>query len=158
MGSGEEEEPDDSGQRARKRRDDDEGIKPALEVDDDESVDEDDGKQQAGDESHERGAHGLNLAADEDLGSSRELAGVVFDDLVDSAGDGGQIGAFHRAVDVDNRPGVVVAGGALLGAAIDRCEIAQNLRGQAGTIGCDGEVLSSCRFRTSYCGVCTAIL
>ena len=65
VGPGDEQHPDDARQRAGQRRDDDEGIEPALEVHHDQSVDQDDGEQQAEDQPHEGAVHGLNLAAHE---------------------------------------------------------------------------------------------
>ena len=47
VGAGDEQHPHDSGQRARQRGDDDEGIEPALEVDDDQRIDQHDGEQEA---------------------------------------------------------------------------------------------------------------
>ena len=74
------------------------------------------------------------------------------------AGDAGQVRAFDRAIDVDDRPRVVVAYRALLRAALNRREVAENLRRCANRCVATGKFSSCCRSLTSYCGVCTAML
>ena len=62
-GLGDEEHPDDAGERAGQRHEDDEGVEPGLEVDGHQEVDEDDGEDEAEAEAIEGSLHGFDLAA-----------------------------------------------------------------------------------------------
>ena len=67
----------------RQRGNDDERIEPRLEVHDDQQVDQDDRARQADQQPDEGVAHGLDLAAHDDLRAAREGVLGISDQLVD---------------------------------------------------------------------------
>ena len=84
-GVGQQQDPADAGQRSRQRRDDDEGIEPRLEVHHDQEVDQHDRHQQSDAEADERAAHGLDLAAHDELRAARQVLPEGLQHFVDVA-------------------------------------------------------------------------
>ncbi len=80
------EEENDAGERRGKGGDDDEGIKPGLEVNHDEQVDENDGKAETGEEAEVGATHGLNLAEDAQEAAARKGLLIGGDNTVDLGG------------------------------------------------------------------------
>ena len=107
---GHEQHPDDAGERRRQRRDDDERVQPRLEVHDDQQVDEHD-RQHAGRPAGPTNdvRHRLDLAADDDLRSARQLLARRLDDRrCMSRATPPRSRPCTAAVDVDHRLDVVV--------------------------------------------------
>ena len=76
-------------------------------------------------------AHGLALAAQDELRAARQFLAMVLDDLVHRAGHGAQVGAVDVGVDVEHRLHVVVADRAELGAGLDGGQVAEHLHRRA---------------------------
>ena len=77
--------PDHAGQRAGQRGDDDERIEPALEIDDQQQVDQHDGHDQPDAQAGEAGVHRLRLAAQHDEAAARQLLLRLRDQRLDVA-------------------------------------------------------------------------
>ena len=100
-GAGNEQKDHDSGHGGGKRGDDDERIEPGLKVNDDQKVDQDDGKHQAAEQAAEGRLHGVDLAADDQLRSARQFFARLGDNAIDVGGDAAQVAILHVAEDVD---------------------------------------------------------
>src|ERR1700723_3124076 len=121
------EEQHDAGQRSRQRRDDDERVKPRLEVNHDQQVDQHNGEGQTGEQAHVRGLHGLNLPADAHERATGQRFFVGRYDSVDLFAHRTQVPVLHRTIDIERSADIVVIDDLHLGASADVCHIRQNL-------------------------------
>ena len=131
---GEEQHPDNAGQRAGQRHDDDERFRPGLEIDDHEQVDENDRPDEALAQALERVVHRLHLAAHGESVSPWALlfarsATILFT----AVRNGAEIAVLHVGVDVDDRKDVVMVDRPRLGIARDGREIGEDL-GRIGAV------------------------
>ena len=101
--AGDEQHPDDAGERSRQCADDDERIKPGLEVDDDQQVDEHHGERDADEELPKSVGHRLNLPSHHDGGPGRDLFRRLIQDFLDIGGDGAEIPFIVARENVYNR-------------------------------------------------------
>ena len=127
-GAGEEERPDDARERAGQRHDDDERVEPALVVHDHEEVDEDDRGDESDAEPRERRVHVRDEALHHDRVARRHLRLILGDDLLDLVDHAAEVAALHVGEDVVDRLDVEMARGAGDVAALERGEIAEQLR------------------------------
>jgi len=79
-----EQETDDAGQRGRKRGDDNERVEPRLKVDDDQQIDENDGKNKSSQQTEVGRTHSLQLALDGRETAARQGLSVGIDNARDS--------------------------------------------------------------------------
>src|SRR4029077_5952991 len=100
--------PEYSGQSAWQRHQDDQRIQPRLEIDRHQEIDEQDGKADPQPKLKERLVHALHLTADDDRAGFANLPFVLFDNLVDLARDGAEVGALDAGVNVEERLHVIV--------------------------------------------------
>src|SRR5208337_494153 len=140
---GEQEHPTDPRQRAGQGRDDDEGIQPGLEIDDDEQIGKNDGADQSNAEAHERGVHGLDLAADEYAAAARKLLLDIVHELCDFGSQRAEIASIDGGIHIDHRLYIVVGDGSRTRDRGSVHQIAEELRGRAGKAAVDGSVLES---------------
>src|ERR1700733_1194892 len=130
----------DSGHGGGKRGDDDEWIEPGLKVNHDEKVDQDDGKYQAAQQAAERRLHGVDLAADDQLRSARQLFAGLGDNAIDVGGDAAQVAILHVAEDVDGALQVVVRNHRHFGSSAGAHHVAHDF-GAVHAVAGDGDVV-----------------
>ncbi len=130
----------DSGHGGGQRGDDDERIEPGLEIDHDEEVDQDDGKNQTAQQAAERRLHGIDLAANDQLRSARQFCAGFVDDAIDVGGDAAQVAILHVAEDVDGALDVVVRNDGHFGPAAGADDVAHDFGPVHGLAG-DGDVI-----------------
>src|SRR5208283_2432363 len=138
---GEQEHPTDPRQRARQSRDDDKRIKPGLEIDDDEWIGKNDGADQPNAEAHERGVHGLNLAADECAAAPGEFLLDIVHELRDFGSHRAEIASIDGGIHIDHRLDIVMRDGSRACDGGNVHQIAEDLRGSAGKAAVDRSVL-----------------
>ena len=120
-----EQRPQDATECPGKGHDDDKWVKPALEVDDQQQIHEEDCEHNSRSESDKRLVHALDLAAHCQGGSLRQVVLVLRENLVDLACHASQVSPLNVCINIKNRLNVVVVDvlGAL--AAIDRRKVAE---------------------------------
>src|SRR5882724_3407815 len=140
-GVGDQENPADSGESAGERGDDDERINPGLKIDDDEQVGKKDGSDEADAEADKGVAHGLYLAANDDVAAAGQIFFDGLNVLEDLFGNRAEVAAVDGSVNVNHGLRVVVGDGcgACGGGGGDK--ILQNLRGCARDAAVDRSVL-----------------
>ena len=124
---GQEQDPEDAGQRPGQRGQDDERVQPRLEVHHHEEVDEQDREDQAGRQPEERAVHALHLAADHDRAAARQFLPGRVHDLLDVGRDGPEVTALDVGVDVVGRLDVVVVDVRRLRAPAQDRQVAEEL-------------------------------
>ena len=102
------ESPDHARQGAGQRRDDDERVEPALEIDDQQQVDERDRQPQPDAEAGETGVHRIRLPAQHDEAAPRQFLFRLFDQGLDVSQHPAQVAAAHAAKDIDHRHHIVM--------------------------------------------------
>ena len=103
-----EQHPDDAGKRRRQRRDDHERVAPGLEVDHDQKIDQDNGAEEAEQQSGKRAVHGPNLTEQNNLSSLRYVFCGGIDDFLNVGRDRAEIAALRGAVDLHHRHDIVL--------------------------------------------------
>ena len=124
---GQEQGPEDAGQRPGQRGQDDERVEPRLEVHHHQEVDEQDREHQPGRQPEERAVHALHLAADHDRAAARQALPGRVHDLLDVGRDRPEVTALDVGVDVVGRLDVVVGDVRRLRAAAQDREVAEEL-------------------------------
>ena len=127
--SGHEQHPDDSGQCSRQGGNDDERIEPGLEVDDDDEIDEQNCAGEPEIKLAVGAGHGLNLAAQHDIGAVRNVLSRFLQNAIDIGGQRAEIATLDGAVNVHDRLHVVMRHDARAGAGRDLGKSAQILQG-----------------------------
>jgi hypothetical protein len=151
-----EQHPGDARQRGRQGRDDHGGIDPALEVHHDQQVDQHDRAQQAKDQADERGVHRFHLAAQLHRRALGQVRLRRVQHLLHITGDGAQIAALRRRVDVERRLNGIVRDHGGRRFAVHRAERAQKLH-VAGRPPLTGMFWRSGMVSVRYCGVWTTM-
>ena len=134
-------EPGNPGEGRGQRGNHDERIEPGLKVDDDQQVDEHDREGQSAQKANVGGLHGLNLSANNDSRTARQLLTGSVKDLVDIAGHATEIAPGDSAKDVNHRRDVVIGDHSHSHSPLGRYETRHD-RWRRGRVGAgDGDVL-----------------
>ena len=129
---GQEQHPDDAGERRWKRHDDHERIDPGLEIDDDQQIDQDDRHRQTDKQLPVGIRHGAGLPANRDGRTFGQVRAGIVDDFLHLGGDTAKIAALGRRIDVDDRPDIVARNDRVAWLGREGGETAQQLGGRSG--------------------------